>query len=388
VQAQTRPPTRLYILDGLRLVAALLVVMFHFTVFGRPWGGPYGAQFPELTTVTQFGWLGVELFFLISGFVICLSADGRSLEQFATARVIRLYPAYWAAVLVTTVVVTLWPVVVEPAPPSHVMTNLTMFQSFLGVGDIDPVYWTLNVELRFYLLFGLFVLARGYTTRRVLLFASGWLVASLFATDLPFLDMVLVSAQAPYFVAGIALYLVYRHGSNILLWGLVGASWLIALQRLHDLTPVTPVHAATGRTQAVAEAALVTFFFVLVALVATHRLAVGWRWLSTAGALTYPLYLLHEIPGWTMIRQLRAWIAPVPLLLGTIVAVLVLSWLVHRYVERPLSRRMKRWFSAARESLVATAPTTAARVPASGTGRPLAGHPSTGLIPSEAGQSG
>ncbi|MBM0255919.1 acyltransferase family protein [Micromonospora sp. 4G55] len=84
------PSSRLYVLDGLRLVAALLVVGFHFTVFAKPWGVPNGSALPGLAVATQFGWLGVYLFFLISGFVICMSAEGRSVAQFATARITRL----------------------------------------------------------------------------------------------------------------------------------------------------------------------------------------------------------------------------------------------------------------------------------------------------------
>lgn len=71
---------RLYILDGLRLVAAVLVVAFHFRVFSKPWGNPPSQTLPTLSTYTQFGWLGV-FFFLISGFVICMSAEGRGLSQ-------------------------------------------------------------------------------------------------------------------------------------------------------------------------------------------------------------------------------------------------------------------------------------------------------------------
>ncbi|MCM0674752.1 acyltransferase [Micromonospora phytophila] len=345
-------PSRLYILDGLRLVAALLVVAFHYTVLGRPWGSPNGAALPALTTVTQFGWLGVYLFFLISGFVICMSAEGRSLTQFASARITRLYPAYWFAVIATTAVLTLWPVEAKPLAPGDVLTNLTMFQDLMGVPVVDAVYWTLFVELRFYLLFGVFVLIRGYTPRRVLLFASGWLVASLFATArVPVLTNLLVPSHAAYFVAGMAMFLIYRHGANIYLWGLVGASWLVALEKTGALTPIGPVdNALSGRGVALVEAALITLFFLVLAAVATRRFAVGWRWLTIAGALTYPLYLLHEHIGWVLIhflsRSLPAW----AVVLLTVVTLLVASWLVHRLVEKPVSRWLRRQFAAARVS--------------------------------------
>jgi peptidoglycan/LPS O-acetylase OafA/YrhL len=353
VRAPSSAPTsRLYVLDGLRLVAALLVVGFHFTIFAKPWGVPNGTALPGLANVTQFGWLGVYLFFLISGFVICMSAEGRTVAQFATARITRLYPAYWFAVIATSVVLTVWPVVAKPLAPGDVLTNLTMFQDFLGVPRVDVVYWTLSVELRFYLLFGLFVLVRGYTPRRVLLFAAGWLMAGLLVgKQVPVLGTLLVSRDSACFVAGMALYLIYRHGGNLYLWGLVGVSWLVALEKIGSLSPTAPVRNVFSPTQvAVLEAGVITLFFLVVAAVATRRLAVAWRWLTTAGALTYPLYLLHEFIGWTMIHHVRRVLPPWATLLVVVLAFLVISWLVYRFVEKPVAGWLRRRFSEARQS--------------------------------------
>ncbi|KAB1916135.1 acyltransferase [Micromonospora sp. AMSO31t] len=352
-----KPPSgaaapRLYVLDGLRLVAAILVVAFHFTVFSEPWGNPPSPTLPTLSIYTQFGWLGVFLFFLISGFVICMSAEGRGLGQFAAARITRLFPAYWFAVIVTSAVVTLWPVVAKPLAPGDVLTNLTMFHDLMKVDSADYVYWTLAHELRFYLLFGLFVLVRGYTPRRVLLFAAGWLVASLFAYhSIPWLTGLLVPLSAPCFVAGMALYLIYRHGSNIYVWGLLGASWLVALQMIGTITPHLPARTVLSSTQvAIIEAGLVTLFFLILAAVATHRLAVGWRWLTTAGALTYPLYLLHEYIGWVLIYHLHQVLPDWVTGLVVVLFFLAVSWLVHRFIERPVARWMRRKFAEARAS--------------------------------------
>ncbi len=77
------------------------------------------------------------------------------------------------------------------------------------------------------------------------------------------------------------------------------------------------------------------------------RLAVGWRWLTVAGSLTYPLYLLHQHIGWAIIDELQHRMSP-PLLVGLVLtAMLGLAWLVHRYVERPLAARMRVMLRAA-----------------------------------------
>jgi len=89
-------------------------------------------------------------------------------------------------------------------------------------------------------------------------------------------------------------------------------------------------------------AAIVSAFFILLTLIALHKLtAVRGRWLVTAGALTYPLYLLHQQIGETLIRSLDHRIPSWVLLMGVFAFTLVLSWLVQRYAERPLARRVR-----------------------------------------------
>ena len=102
---QTRRRPRLAILDGLRLVAALMVVSYHYISRADAWGRGGRHGFPTIVdSAAHYGFFGVELFFLISGFVICMSAMGRGLGEFFVARVVRLYPAYWFAILLTTAV--------------------------------------------------------------------------------------------------------------------------------------------------------------------------------------------------------------------------------------------------------------------------------------------
>ncbi|GAA1400178.1 acyltransferase family protein [Catellatospora coxensis] len=330
-------PARLLILDGLRLAAALLVVAHHLV--RGPWGVDPGSLFGPLAAVASFGWLGVNLFFLISGFVICLSSWGRGLGEFAVSRVVRLFPAYWVGVVLTTAVLAAWPALRGPLPAPESLVNLTMLQSGLGVTDQDWSYWSLGAELRFYLLFAI-VVWLGVTYRRVVYFCGVWTLVAVFSTtwNQGWINNMIVPQFAPYFVAGVALFLIHRFGSNLLLWGLVGVNWLIALYRLQGYPPLEHFHLSWWSV-----AALVTGCFALLAAVALgafHR--VGWRWLTVAGALTYPLYLIHQAIGQTLIVALRDR-APHWLLLAGIVALMLgVSWLIHRWVERPLGARLKR----------------------------------------------
>ncbi|WP_196278981.1 acyltransferase family protein [Catellatospora vulcania] len=328
---------RLLVLDGLRLAAALLVVAHHLV--RGPWGVDPGSLFGPLAAVASIGWLGVNLFFLISGFVICLSSWGRSLGDFAVSRAVRLFPAYWVGVVLTTAVLAAWPTLRGPLPAPESLVNLTMLQSGLGVTDQDWSYWSLGAELRFYLLFAI-VVWLGVTCRRVVYFCTVWTLVAAFSTtwDQRWIDNMIVPEFAPYFVAGVALFLIHRFGANLLLWGLVGVNWLIALYRLQGYPAVENFHLSWWSV-----AALVTGCFALLSAIALGAFQqVGWRWLTVAGALTYPLYLIHQAIGQTLIVALRDRVPHWLLLAGIVALMLGVSWLVHRYVERPLGGRLKR----------------------------------------------
>jgi peptidoglycan/LPS O-acetylase OafA/YrhL len=340
--------TRIAVLDGLRLVAALLVVGYHFLAYDRgsakPWGVASDVAFPGLWRVASYGWLGVELFFLISGFVIAMSAWHRTPGEFVRSRVTRLFPAYWAAVVLTFAVLSLWPLVRDPVSASDMLVNLTMLHEPLGIRSVDAVYWTLWVEARFYLLFAVLLASRGgLTVRKGAVFGGVWLVAAVLAHQaaVPAIDVVVMPDYAPYFVAGLELYLIHRTGGHPLLWGLTGAAYLLAQH--HVATMVGRVSRTLDRPLAGWPALLlVTLCFAAMALIATRRLdRIRWRWLTVAGALTYPLYLLHEYIGWTMIAALHPLLPRWAVLLVVVAAVTAGAWLLHRYVERPLGRVLR-----------------------------------------------
>jgi len=343
--AQTRRTSRLAVIDGLRLAAALMVALFHYTGLNlaESWGvSDKAVVFPRLIHVTSWGWLGVELFFMISGFVISMSCWGRPVGAFVRSRVVRLFPAYWPAVLISTAVVMLWPIARDPITVNQALVNLTMLNEPLRVPSADLSYWTLWAEARFYLLFGLLVWY-GLTLERVLWFGYGWLIAAVIAanTKEPLLTTVLQPTYAPYFVAGIAFYLIHRFGSDIRLWGLVGLSWALSMHMLvarvayESKTLHRPMSLAVGML-------IVTLFFVVLGAVAlgwTSR--VQWRWLTVAGALTYPFYLLHQHIGLTIINAMQD-VRPRLLTLALVIlAMLAAAWLLHRLIERPLARVLK-----------------------------------------------
>ncbi|NLU66784.1 acyltransferase [Streptomyces sp. HNM0574] len=361
--ARARGPARLRALDGLRLLAALMVAAYHFGgrdgEVGEAWGTSPAEQFPTLSPLFAYGCLGVQVFFVISGFVICMTGwraagtgDGVSrLRRFAVSRVTRLMPAYWAAIGLVTLVFALPPVVYEAVSPSDVLVNLTMLQQPLGVDRVLGVCWTLWAEVRFYALFALCVVLPGPSRRRVVLFCAAWLLGTALAeaSGSALLDLVLMPEYAPFFTGGVGLYLVHRYGHDATAWAIVGVSWLLgqhyAVRELWH--PPDPEFFSYRPSLGII--AVVTLGFAAVAAVALGALNwADWRWLTTAGALTYPFYLVHEHLGWVAIHLLHRGLA-LPswlVLLLTTAAMLLLAWLLHRGVERTLGPRLKRALTA------------------------------------------
>ncbi|MEU2430264.1 acyltransferase [Streptomyces sp. NPDC007861] len=343
-----RPGARLYALDALRVVAALSVLIFHFTGVDAAtkanWGVNPKELFPWLFPVTSYGSYGVQLFFIISGFVICLSAWDRTPGQFVRARFLRLFPAYWFSIVVAFVVWRGLPDGERTAPSiSDSLTNVTMFQVPLSARHLVGAYWTLWVELTFYLIF-LVVLWKGLDYVRVSVFCWLWLLSSVLVQqdqDIPLLGIFAQPLNTALFVSGIAMYLMYRFGPDLKLWGLLGASWLVMQSDLVQHADQLRHDRGMDRDPYIA-LALVTVFYLLVLAVALRRLEwVGWKWLATAGALVYPLYLLHEELGWAMIRVLYGHVGAWATLGITTAVLLLLAWLVHRFVERPSQKWLR-----------------------------------------------
>ncbi|GAB7035752.1 acyltransferase [Streptomyces sp. NPDC021749] len=326
---------RLYVLDGLRFMAALMVLGYHYLTLRDGWGDDPQAFSPGLYHLAQFGWLGVEVFFLISGFVICMSAWGRTLGDFVKSRVSRLYPAYWVAVILTASVLTLWPCVRSADSLETVLTNLTMLQQGVGVSDLDDVYWSLFVELKFYLLFAL-VVYKGVTYRRCVLFCGLWTVAGVVAykADTSFLSVWAVAPYSPYFIAGIAFYLMHRFRPTMLLWAIVTVEFLLAQHYVKGRVVMNLGDKAATAHDWPARIGVVMAFLLMAVIALGLFDGVRWRWLSRAGSLTYPLYLLHMYIGFTLIALLRHRLPAPVLLLSIIALMLVLSYAVNRWVER------------------------------------------------------
>lgn len=322
--------TRFAELDALRGIAAMWVLLYHYL---RRYDPLYAGErrfpfsFPD-------GELGVQLFFIISGFVILMTLRAsRGRWDFLVSRFSRLYPAYWASMLATFSVGVLWPLPDQHYTLGQLAVNASMLQAYLYVGSIDGVYWSLAYELGFYTVMYLLFLRR--LLDRVVPLGATWLVVALahwsaiqlWDDGLPYrLGMLLVLKYAHLFVAGLVL---------------------------HDLWSGrrSPGHASL--LAACAAMAFVTdgalYGTIVLGLLAVFLAAIGGhlRWLAARpllwlGGISYPLYLTHEMLGFRLIFWLeQAGLPPAASVAITLVAALALADAISRLVERPAMRAIR-----------------------------------------------
>ena len=303
-----------------------MVVAFHYTtkydeLFGFTGDVPFHVP---------WGYLGVNLFFVISGFVIFMTLNRTRVPMdFVVSRASRLYPAYWAAILLTVFITHFLGLPGKEPSWQIAILNVVMFQGLFRVAPVDGVYWTLLVELMFYALaLALFMTRQMHRVLHAvcsLLFLRMiyWGLAEYAHIDLPWrIREILILDFIAFFALGIIAYRLVQNRD-----GPHGG----------DLSTGALAIAVLAITESVFVAGVGLACFVAVWLAAKGRV----RFLRHSifvwfGAISYPLYLLHENIGWAVLRQLQVhgW-PPTAAIATTAVFAIALAAAVSRYVEHP-----------------------------------------------------
>ena len=321
-KASTASSGRNQSIDSLRALAA---------------GGVFCAHVVRIppTPIVELGRFGVLLFFLVSGYCITLSLarrEPRPLAAFLIRRGLRLFPAYWVGVVLAIVCAT------TAIPATVMVANFTMLQEFLEIPHVNGVYWTLSVELLFYIGVGAFAAAK----RQHSIFLNRWalgvvlvavvlnsVVRRLTGWPLPY-------AHAIFFSMFLLGSLIAREGANCSwreIWGwsvatLSGAgiaTWAIFVDGPSSLYPPWQ---HWGNI-----ALAVLLFSFVVQHNALQNALLGWF-----GALSYCVYLFQDpIHMWAEKTGLKGAVGIV-IVAGLTVS---LSALVHYAIERPVQHFSK-----------------------------------------------
>jgi len=367
-QPATRPKARILELDAVRGLAALAVVLYHYTTRYDHKVGHTSAPLFEV----PWGHYGVELFFLLSGFVIFMTLERTKRgSDFLISRLSRLYPGYWVGMACTLAAVAMLgsPFAGYDIGASDVALNTTMLQRYVpGTPNVDGVYWTLSVELTFYaLVLGLF--ATGLLRRiRVALVALLAIELVLhFATNggdaaaplaLRATRQVFLSHYGPYFAAGILFFKLRNEpetGMHFVDSGLIALCLIVAgIMRPGEALVASAI-----------------CFVIFGLLTGGHLKRLANRPLLFLGGISYSLYVVHQVIGFLVIRNATGFglstnAAIALALLVSICLATTITHLVELPAQRWLRTNLRKWRdrrpgSGAADAAKPTSPAVATR---------------------------
>ncbi|MCE7922002.1 MAG: acyltransferase [Haliscomenobacteraceae bacterium CHB4] len=349
---------RLLELDALRGIAALMVVLFHFTM-----------ERPEMYLGFKYGVTGVDFFFIISGFVIFLTLSStKNWKDFVVSRFSRLFPTYWAVVTFTALMTVVYRLLHHESMSgllTQYLGNMTMIQYYFKIPNLDEPYWTLLIEMQFYVVM-LLIFSLRWLNRITLIGLAGLAFVTLNhfvlsgAAPLIFKfsrGLVGLINHFPLFFAGILFYKIKFHqgrrlskipllaaclGAQIVLYPDGGTSFIYISQ--------------------VEYAAMLAIYFTVFSLYAFDiPLRIVNRATVFLGTISYSLYLVHKfvcksliIPALEQVG-LHFWVIVFAVCLPVVI---LLATLITFYVEKPALQYIRdRYKKASRKkNLVDTAP--------------------------------
>ena len=342
-------------LNLLRFFAALNVVGSH--KFETLLSMGYLPAFLQMfSSLAQYGYLGVDLFFMISGFVIMLSSEGRTVGQFALARFMRLYPMFWVCISITTIIAVL-------ANTQHIslgqyLAGLTMVPDTFGAfAYIDGVYWTLEIELRFYFFVALLLGLRKFMKvdiQKVAVFLSFMLAihmmfhvaksTSVLAILFGIFYTIYWTGYAQYFLAGILFYGIYQNSKRKYHYVAIFLCYLVAIVQAFSRTYES--------NNKIIVALFITTFFILFLILSLRKITntsfsfLGKHYrkiIITLGAITFPLYLLQNSVIGILLQLFTTYKIPPylasPLLFFLVLIILLLVNRIDVYINRVVLKR-------------------------------------------------
>jgi len=329
-------PTRVPVLDLLRLAAVGAVILYHYGFWGTASHGVQKVALPYLAPVAQYGFLGVPVFFAISGFVIAYSAEGRTPIGFAIARFSRIYPTFVICMTLTFLATLFIGHTWFQVTWGQWLANLFIAAPMLGQPYMDDAYWSLVIEVVFYAWVAL-LLAWGIFPRRIDTLIT---FANELTLDIPLFEKLFMADDSGFFAVGLLIYEHYRGRRDSRLYSLLTlAMGTATFQAVHKLERLG-VHTHGSFDPRVVTVICIVSLGIVFAATRIKSVPLPDGFVRAIGGITYPLYLLHLQLGYVILLL----ITPTPDALSTtfvVACMVLLAWFVWRFLEGPAHYRVK-----------------------------------------------
>lgn len=316
--------------DYLRGICAILIMLYHYTT--RYFDIYHNKSFESDHIGIWWGCFAVSGFFVLSGYLTVHTYDNKIKPlKFIKKRIFRLYPAYISAIIVTTVFTLILSkdtfIGVIPT-----ISNLAIYQSLFGMARVDGAYWTLTVEMTFYIIFAIIILFR--LVRRIDIVNFLWILCIIFqhmlCRQLPGIvnsavEVFAISDYAHTFIIGVSLCRIIKNSNcktSILDYINLFAGIAIQFYKYSAFRGI-----------------FLLVFVILMAAFATKNIYIKiFMPLVFITDISYPLYLVHQNIGYMIIGIFDSY------MVGVVVAIVIsilIAFLIHRFVETPIAKYIK-----------------------------------------------
>lgn len=328
-------------LNALRGIAALLVAIDHIILMASRCT-PDSVLFYFATFLGSFG---VGSFFLLSGFVIYLSLEKTGSIEFLWHRILRVYPVIIIAVAIRMLSqVMMGQRTLDVATLKLFLLNISLFGNMRipGEANIEPIVWSLAIEVKFYLLMAvIFAISRKPVRVPLVpmlfgvavLLGVGALLAPPLSNPLS-VDWALAMSSLPVLFIGTASCLYFRKIIGLYKFFAMAVLLLVSL----SFAPLTDNVSFAKNFTAWILAGLLFWNCLFSARVQSWM---DQRWLMLLGAISYPLYAIHTAVIEALIHLNRS-SGPSALFLRGLIIALVCAYALHRLVEDPVQRWSKK----------------------------------------------
>lgn len=319
-------------LDILRGVAAVMIVLFHFTCAYNDNSFNTGIYTTHWGWSVWWGYAAVATFFMLSGFLAArylLQSTDSTPQKFFINKMKRFYPSYWLAMTITAVVLCLfW----KEESPTFIgwLANLTMVSRLFGVPFVDGAYWYMQCELMLCIITAFLMLVR---SERVLLrVILAWILLAVllsFTEEVKALRVFRIISVSEYchsYIAGLILFMGLRnHRFSLLMLLILALCAVNSVLWSGVLSPLTTFFVVTS--------VVILIVKRLDSVIPENNPVV--RCVVWIAGISYPLYLLHEMVGFTIIRYMQvAGMTPPVMILVPIAVCVVLAYMITKIIQK------------------------------------------------------
>lgn len=332
---------RLLELDALRGIAAVMVMLFHYTM----------AHSELCSNGFNLGVTSIDLFFIISGFVILMTLEKTSkLKDFCISRFARLFPAYWFCASLTALLSIYYYYATKRDFIDlfyRYLANLTMFHKYFNMDSLDASYWTLLVEMLFYIFMALIFVVRKlkYLEYIGVAIVSIVLLYGLVYPQIPIEDVGNIDKyfplikHFPLFFAGIYFYGIKYKKPTILRYVLIVYCFGIQLS-LYDIS-----YSIRAQMPFLEYVSILAVYFIIFYLFIIDRLSFIVNPVTLfLGKISYPLYLFHQYLGISFVIPILNRRLSLSFGLSVLISIIIAifsAYLISRFVEIPAMEHIK-----------------------------------------------